>query len=208
MTNPKLPRLLIISSPSGAGKTTLARRIMAKIPEYEVSVSHTTRKPRPGEEDGREYYFVSRAEFDRMVAWSSFVEWADVHTSRYGTSQQELIRIWAARRYPLFDIDWQGTQRVLRRYDKALSVFILPPTMDELAKRLRGRKTDDDAEIRVRLGNAARELTHYDLYDHLVVNDDVDAAFEDLLAIVEGRPTPRPAPSYLDVRRLIDEVTV
>ncbi len=200
------PRLLIISSPSGAGKTTLARRLLSEFPDYEVSISNTTRKPRPGEEDGREYYFVSDEEFDRMLAWEMFVEWARVHTSRYGTTRREMIRIWAHGRNILFDIDWQGTETIRAQYDKAVTVFILPPSMEELARRLRGRKTDDEAEIKVRLSNAARELEHYDLYDHMIVNDDLEAAFTDLAAIVRGESPPRTPPTLVDVDRLIAEV--
>lgn len=200
------PRLLIISSPSGAGKTTLARMLLREFPRYEVSISYTTRKPRTSEVHGREYYFVTDEEFDRMLAWDQFVECAQVHTSRYGTRHDELIRIWAAGRDILFDIDWQGTEKISARYDKAATVFILPPSMEELGRRLRGRKTDDEAEIKVRLGNAARELEHYALYDHMIVNDDLDAAFADLAAIVRGEEPPRPSPTLMDVDRLIAEV--
>lgn len=200
------PKMLIISSPSGAGKTTLARKLMAKRPEFEISISHTTRKPRTGERHGREYYFVDDPGFDTMLDTHRFLEWAPVHTSRYGTSKDELVRIFASANNVLLDIDWQGTRQVQWFYPKATSVFILPPSMGELAKRLRGRKTDDEAEITVRLENARKELDHYDLYDHLIVNDDLDAAFADLDAIATSAEPPRPRPALQDVERLLSEV--
>ena len=205
MTIPMQSQILIISSPSGAGKTTLARRLVARSRELEVAVSHTTRKPRAGEKHGREYYFVSNPEFDSMLETRRFIEWAGVHTSRYGTHRHELTRIFAAERSVLLDIDWQGTEQVQWAYPKAVSVFILPPTMAELARRLRGRKTDDEAEIKVRLANAREELVHYDLYDHLIVNDDLDAASDDLAAIAAGEVAPRPPATHADVERLLAE---
>jgi len=202
----KTPMMLIISSPSGAGKTTLARRLMEERPGFEVSISHTTRKPRKGEKHGREYYFVDDDNFDTMLDTHRFLEWAQVHTSRYGTSRDELVRIFAAGHNVLLDIDWQGTKQVQWFYPKATTVFILPPSMDALAKRLRGRKTDDEAEIKVRLENSRKELDHYDLYDHLIVNDDLDAAVADLSAIVATGAAVRPAPSLAEVEQLLSEV--
>ena len=203
----KTPAILIISSPSGAGKTTLCRMLTERNPgEFEISTSHTTRKARGNEEHGREYYFVGNDVFDSMLDTHQFLECADVHTARYGTAKTELTRIFALGQDALLDIDWQGTEQVQWAYPKARSVFILPPSMAELAKRLRGRKTDDEGEIRVRLGNAKRELEHYDLYDYLIVNDDLEAAFADLDAIAHGQEPNRPQASLGDVDRLQDEV--
>ena len=200
------PTMLILSSPSGAGKTTLARKLRARFPEFEVSISHTTRKPRPGEMDGREYHFVDTDQFQTMVDQDLFAEWAHFHTSRYGTSKAEVDRIFGDGKRILFDIDWQGTEQLLKAYPDAMAVFVLPPSMTELAKRLRGRKTDDEAEIRVRLSNAREELRHYTLYQHLICNDDLDAAFADLEALVLGEPTRRSLPTSAEVLQLIEEV--
>jgi len=200
-------QLLIISSPSGAGKTTLCRRLTAEFPRFQLSVSHTTRRPRAGETHGREYYFVDDPTFDAMVDTHQFVEWAQVHQNRYGTARNEIVRIFAADRSVLFDIDWQGTEQVLQRYPKATSVFILPPSMEELARRLRSRATETEESIAVRLRNAARELEHYHLYSHLIINDDLDAAYADLVAVANGQPRSRPAPGLAEVDALLSEVS-
>ncbi|MBT9556584.1 MAG: guanylate kinase [Myxococcales bacterium] len=197
--------LLIVSSPSGAGKTTLCRRLVARRPEFQLSVSHTTRPPRPGEEDGREYHFVSDAVFDSMIDTHVFLEWAPVHQHRYGTSKNEVTRIFAMDKNPLFDVDYQGTRSILNAYEKAISVFILPPSMAELARRLRARKTESEDAFRTRLGNSTRELENYGLYHHLILNDELDKAYADLEAIALGQPRSRPAPTLLDVERLIAE---
>jgi guanylate kinase len=203
--NSERPELVILSSPSGAGKSTLARMLKERFPEYEISVSHTTRKPRPGEVHSRDYYFVDDAAFTRMVDERLFAEWAAVHTSRYGTSKAEIERILTSGSSILFDIDWQGTEQLLTVYANAISIFILPPTMRELADRLRGRKSDDEAEIRVRLGNAREELSHFDLYDHLITNDDLNAAFADIESILNTGAPAQQAPTADDVHRLIQE---
>jgi guanylate kinase len=198
--------MLILSSPSGAGKTTLANMLRARFGDFEVSISHTTRKARPGEENGREYHFVDDDTFDAMVENDEFAEWAHVHTSRYGTSKAEVARILGRDKRILFDIDWQGTEQLLQVYPDAMAVFVLPPSMTELARRLRGRKTDDESEIRVRLANAREELRHYTLYPHLVRNDELDAAFTDLEAMVLGHATPRTMPTPSNVVALLEEV--
>jgi len=199
------PKMLIISSPSGAGKTTLARRLMASHPEFQISISHTTRAPRKGETHGVEYYFVNGRTFTSMEEMHQFVENADVHTSKYGTAKDELVRIFSADKSVVLDIDWQGTEQILWKYPKAVSVFILPPSLGELARRLRGRKSDDEAEIQVRLDNAKKELEHYDLYEHLIINDDLDAAYADLESIALTGKAVRPAPSLLEVESLLSE---
>ena len=198
--------MLILSSPSGAGKTTLARKLRERFPAFEVSISHTTRKPRPGEVDGREYHFVDLDRFQSMVEQDAFAEYADVHTSRYGTSKAEVARILGNDKRILFDIDWQGTEQLLKAYPDAMAVFVLPPSMTELAKRLRGRKSDDESEIQVRLSNAREELKHYTLYQHLICNDDLDAAFADLEALVQGQSAARALPTSEDVLQLIEEI--
>ena len=200
------PKLLIISSPSGAGKTTLCRRLIAERPEFELSISHTTRAPRAGEEHGREYYFVDRSAFNTMLDTHQFVESAEVHGNMYGTAKHELTRIFADLKSPVFDIDWQGTKSVQFAYPTALSVFILPPSMAALAERLKQRKTESEDALKLRLTNAAKELEQYHLYQHMIVNDDLDAAFADLISIIDNGEPVRPAPSLLDVDRLLSEV--
>ncbi len=199
------PTLLIVSSPSGAGKTTLCRRLVALQPQFALSVSHTTRPPRPSELEGREYYFVGDRTFESMVETHQFLEWANVHQHRYGTSRDEVVRIFASNKSPLFDVDYQGTRSILHHYDKAISVFILPPSIGELARRLRARRTESEEAFRTRVGNAARELENYGLYQHLIVNDDLDRAYADLEAIALGKESVRPEPTLLDVERLIGE---
>jgi guanylate kinase len=200
------PKLLVLSSPSGAGKTTLCRRLIAARPDFELSISHTTRSPRSGEQHGREYYFVDPEMFHTMLDTDQFVESAEVHGNLYGTARDELTRIFNHSKSPLCDIDWQGTKRIQSAYPQALSIFILPPTMAVLAERLKKRKTESDAALKLRLANAAKELEQFHLYQHMIVNDDLDAAFGDLISIIDtGRPV-REAPSALDVERLLSEV--
>lgn len=182
---------LIVTSPSGAGKTTLVRRLLASQSDLALSVTYTTRAPRPGEEDGRDYHFVDRARFDVMIADGVFAEWAEVHGNRYGTS---LTRVEEARRTHrglVFVIDHQGARQIKARLPDAVGVFIVPPSLAVLEARLRHRATDDEATIRRRLANATGELMHYGLFDHLVVNDDLDAATADLAAIVRAERTRR-----------------
>ena len=177
--------LLIISSPSGAGKTTLCRRLRAEFQELTFSVSHTTRKPRPGEQDGREYHFVERDAFARLADGGAFAEWAEVHGNLYGTSLAEIERARAqGARGVIFDIDYQGARQIRQRVQGAAAVFILPPSFAILELRLRSRASDDDETVRRRLGKARTEIENYALFDYLVVNDDLDAAYDELRAIV------------------------
>ena len=199
------PTLLIVSSPSGAGKTTLCRRLVAQQPQFKLSVSHTTRPPRPGEEDGREYFFVGNNVFDSMIDTHAFLEWAAVHQHRYGTSRDEVVRIFAMGQSPLFDVDYQGTRRILHAYERSTAVFILPPSIEELARRLRTRRTESEDAFRTRLRNAATELENYGLYHHLILNDDITKAYADLEALALGKPPPRAPPTLVDIERLIQE---
>lgn len=178
--------LLILSSPSGAGKTTLTRRLREKFPSLRFSVSHTTRKPRSNEHDGKDYHFVDRAQFDELVERDAFLEWAHVHDNCYGTSLAEIER---AKAEPgcsgiIFDIDYQGARQIRAKVPDAVAVFILPPSMLELERRLRGRATDSDEVVRRRFAVAQVEIEHYGFFDYLVVNDDVESAFEHLQGIV------------------------
>lgn len=176
--------LFVVSAPSGAGKTTLCDRLSAELPNLAFSVSHTTRKPRTGEQHGREYYFVSPDEFEQMVQDKAFVESADVHGNRYGTSRAELDRLFALGKDVILDIDTQGAMQIQKSGTFGTFVFILPPSMQVLEQRLRGRDTDDDDVIRRRLDNAVGEVKLFKKYDYVIVNDDLDEAFGRLKGVV------------------------
>lgn len=176
--------LLIVSSPSGAGKTTLCSRLRAEFPDLRFSVSHTTRRPRPTEMDGREYHFADAATFEQMIRLSAFAEWARVHGHLYGTSLKEIEIARATSRGILFDIDHQGARQIRAALPEAVSVFILPPSMAELERRLRGRGTEDEQATLRRLQNARGEIEHYGFFDYVIVNDEIERAYEQLRAVV------------------------
>ncbi len=177
--------LLIISSPSGAGKTTLTRDLLARYPELTFSVSHTTRKPRPNEVEGHDYHFVSREAFVELVGKNAFAEWAEVHGNLYGTALAELDRCKSEGKSGIvFDIDYQGARQIKARRQDAVGVFVLPPTMEELKERLRRRASDDDATIERRYRNAQQEIAHYGLFDYVIVNDLLEEAKARLRSIV------------------------
>ena len=178
--------LLILSSPSGAGKSTLARRLMEWDPSLRFSVSATTRAPRPGEVDGREYYFKSRAEFEGMVAAGEMLEHAEVFGNFYGSPKGPVEAAMKDGRDTLFDIDWQGGQQIRNSAlgKDAVSVFILPPSIAELESRLKGRAQDSDTVIAGRMAKSRDEISHWAEYDYVLVNREVDATFAELQAIV------------------------
>lgn len=176
--------LVIISAPSGVGKTTLIHRLLAEEPSYVFAVSHTTRPPREGERDGVDYYFISGEEFDRMVAADEFLEWALVHGHRYGTSRSEVERLRALGRDVVFEVDFQGGRALMRQYPESVSIFILPPSMAEARRRLLRRKSDDLDSVDVRLRNARVEIASAFEYRYVVVNDDVERAFRDIRTIL------------------------
>ena len=170
--------LFILSSPSGAGKTTISRKLLEADDQIKLSVSVTTRAPRPGEEDGVHYHFASDEEFDAMVEEDDFYEWAHVFGHRYGTPKGRIRNALKDGQDFLFDIDWQGTQQLYQKDQQdVVRVFILPPSIDELRRRLEGRGTDDAAVIDARMERARAEISHWDAYDYVVVNDDVDGCF-------------------------------
>ncbi len=178
--------MLILSSPSGAGKTTLTKKLKEKHPELRFSVSHTTRRPRPSEVDGKDYHFVDRPTFERHVKEGAFMEWAEVHGNLYGTSVAEID---AARRAQgcggiIFDIDYQGARQIRAKVPDVVGVFILPPSMPELLRRLRGRASETEDVVQRRFEVALREIEHYGFFDYVLVNDDLDRALETLRAIV------------------------
>jgi guanylate kinase len=175
--------LVVISSPSGAGKTTLAHRL-AEQERLEFSVSYTTRSPRPGETDGVDYKFITEDEFSSMVERNEFAEWAQVHGNRYGTAVHTVNRALEDGKDYLFDVDYQGGAQIRRQWPaESVLVFILPPSMAELERRLRRRATDSPEAIERRLAIAKRELEHFAEYDYLVVNDNLDTALKELSSI-------------------------
>jgi guanylate kinase len=178
--------VIVISAPSGAGKSTLVKRLLASVPSLTFSVSHTTRPPRLGEKDGREYFFVTPVQFKRMLAGREFVEWAKVHDHLYGTSWRQLRDAQAMGEDILLDIDIQGHAQVRRRLPDAISVFVLPPSFRILEHRLRRRHSDASEVIAKRLAVAREEIRHWREYDYLVVNDRLSRATAALRAIVIG----------------------
>src|SRR3954453_7220602 len=178
--------MLVLSSPSGAGKTTLSRKLLAADPGVELSVSATTRAPRANEVDGRDYHFIDRTRFTEMVDNNEFLEWATVFGNLYGTPRAPVEAALAAGRDVLFDIDWQGTQQLREkaRGDMA-SIFVLPPSIAELERRLHTRALDDEHVIKARMAKAGDELSHWPKYDYVIINDDIKAAFAKVCAILE-----------------------
>lgn len=179
--------MFVLSSPSGAGKTTLSRRLLASHPGLRMSVSVTTRPMRPGEIDGKDYYFIDRPEFDRLVAEDQLLEYADVFDHCYGTPRTPVFAALDSGDDVLFDIDWQGTRQLAESCRGDLvSVFILPPSMDELERRLRGRAQDGDDVIARRMAKAASEISHWNEYDYVVVNNDLDKSLASIVHILEA----------------------
>jgi len=177
--------MLVLSSPSGAGKTTLSRLLLGADRNVDLSISATTRPKRRGEINGRDYHFIDRARFDDMVAGGELLEWAEVFEHRYGTPRQPVIKALQAGRDVLFDIDWQGTQQLREKARTDLvSVFVLPPTTKELERRLKQRAQDSKSVIGSRMAKAAGEMSHWPEYDYVIVNRDKRQAFAELRAIL------------------------
>jgi guanylate kinase len=177
--------MLVLSSPSGAGKTTLSRRLLASDPGIVLSISVTTRPPRADEVDGRDYHFIDAARFDAMRRGGELLEWARVFDNSYGTPRGPVDEAIASGRDVLFDIDWQGTQQLREKARSDLvSVFVLPPSVEELERRLRRRAQDSDPVIAGRMAKAVDELSHWAEYDYVIVNRDLDRAFNELQAIL------------------------
>lgn len=178
--------LFVVTAPSGAGKSSLIQGLLAAERDVVLSVSYTTRPPRPGEADGREYHFVDLGTFAAMLERGEFLESAEVHGHRYGTSQKVIDKARAAGVDLVLEIDWQGAEQVRRLYPDAIGVFILPPTMTELERRLRARAQDTDAVIRRRLQNAAEEMSHAVEFKYAIINNNFDDALFDLRALVRA----------------------
>ena len=198
-------KLFIFSAASGTGKTSLAKALVDSTPDVAFSVSHTTRAPRPGEQHGVHYYYVTREEFDRMVANGEFVEHATVFGNSYGTSKQAIQDQIQPGRNVILDIDWQGARAIKKWRPEAVSIFILPPSRAALRERLTNRQQDSQEIIDRRMREAVAEMSHYSEFDHLVVNDDFDAALADLKAILRGEPH-RARPVTIDMATLLADV--
>lgn len=197
-------KLYILSAPSGAGKSSLAKALIEALPDLGVSVSHTTRDPRPGEQNGVHYFFVSRGEFDAMVAAGRFLEHATVFGNSYGTSRAVIEDLLKQGKSVILDIDWQGARSIKAQMPQAVSVFILPPSRAALEERLRHRQQDSDEVIARRMREAVSEMSHYREFDWVVVNDDFAAALADLKAIIK-REGPGPRPVTVDIPALLAE---
>jgi guanylate kinase len=206
-TRDRRARLFVIAAPSGAGKTSLVKALLERQPELQVSISHTTRTQRPNERPGREYYFVSKDEFNRLLEEGAFLESAEVFDNRYGTGRDTVERLLAAGNDVILEIDWQGAQQVRKAMPDAKTIFILPPSRDALEERLRRRMTDSESVIQRRLRDAVTDMSHWKEFDYVVVNDDFDRAITELGAIIEGKGEPlradRPALNNL-LRALLD----
>jgi len=178
--------LFVVSAPSGGGKTSLVRALLAEDAKVALSISFTTRAPRPGEKNGREYHFVDADVFEAMLERGEFLECAEVHGNRYGTSQKWIEETLQSGKDVLLEIDWQGAQQVRRLYAGAIMVFILPPSMAELERRLRARAQDSDAVIRRRMENAVEEISHALEFDYVIINKVFEEARRDLAAVVRA----------------------
>lgn len=185
-------KLFIFSAASGTGKTSLAHELMKRVRSLAFSVSHTTRAPRPGETHGVHYYFVSPEEFEAMAARGEFLEHAQVFGNRYGTSRRVVADLLKEGKSVIFDIDWQGARAIKSEVPEAVSIFLLPPSRAALEERLKSRRQDAPDVIAKRMTAAVSEMRHFREFDHVVVNDDFEAALADLMAIVTGKGRPRP----------------
>jgi len=211
MSNDNIQRrglMLVLSSPSGAGKTTLSRRLLQSDPDIVMSVSATTRAPRPNEIDGQDYFFMTPEKFAAMVQAGEFLEHATVFGNRYGTPREPVMAALAAGKDVLFDIDWQGTQQLKQQArDDLASVFVVPPSKTELERRLRVRAQDSEEVVRQRMAKASDELSHWAEYDYLLMNDDVQHALgklEEILRVERSRRARQPGLAQF-VQRLMQE---
>ena len=196
--------LIVITAPSGAGKSSLIAAALKADPALRLSVSYTTRSPRPGEQDGREYHFVDEKAFLAMLERGEFLESAEVHGNRYGTSEKVITRELAARHDLILEIDWQGAQQVRRLFPDCTGIFILPPSIDELERRMQKRGQDSAEVIRRRMAVARDEISHSPEFDYAIINKDFDEASQDLVAIIRAAPlgTARQLAQHPEIFRL------
>ncbi len=198
------PRLYVISAPSGAGKTTLVRALLLRNPRVQFSISYTTRKPRVRENNGDDYFFISKEEFELMVKDDDFLEHAEVFDNYYGTAKSQVQNQLDADRHVLLEIDWQGAQQIRHAWPTCVSVFILPPSLQELERRLRTRATDSEEVIQRRLKDSISDISHWSEFDHVIVNDNLDDALQELEAVIIGEGNDSLAKNYLR-RELIQD---
>ncbi|HET7197865.1 MAG TPA: guanylate kinase [Burkholderiales bacterium] len=189
-------KLFVITAPSGAGKTSLVEALMREDPTLGVSVSYTTRAPREGEKDGVDYHFVDRARFEAMRRRGEFLESAEVHGNHYGTSRKVILDAVAAGEDLILEIDWQGARQVRRLYPACVGIFIVPPSIEELERRMRARGKDSDAVIRRRLENAREELAHAEEFEYRIINKDFEAARRELAEILRKERTKSHGPHH------------
>lgn len=180
-------QLYIVSAPSGAGKSSLLQALRAHLPSVDVAVSHTTRQPRPGEQDGVHYHFTTLEAFQQQIAADAFLEYAQVFDNFYGTSKQAVNSVLAAGHDVILEIDWQGAQLVRQRAPDAVSIFILPPSVAALQERLQGRGQDSEAIIQRRMRDAQSDMAHYPEYDYLIINDDFETAVAELASVFRSQ---------------------
>lgn len=176
--------LIVVSAPSGAGKTTLCKEISRVLPNLQHSVSYTTRKPRPNETDGVHYFFVTQEKFDKMIKDKEFAEWAVVHGNLYGTSKKQLAEMMDGGIDVILDIDSQGAMQIKENWGNGVFIYILPPSFDDLRRRLTERNSDATNEIKKRLENAKKEIPHYKRYNYVIINDKFEKALDDLKSII------------------------
>lgn len=179
------PFPIVLSAPSGAGKTTIAKLLLSRRQDVGYSVSCTTRPPRAGERDGVDYHFLSREQFDAAVAAGEFAEWAEVHGNRYGTLNREIEKVMAAGKHVMLDIDVQGARQVVERFPQALTIFVVPPSFDALLARLTGRNSENLETLKLRLRNARSELGDAERYQHIVVNDELESAVSKVGMVID-----------------------
>ncbi|MCH7476642.1 MAG: guanylate kinase [SAR324 cluster bacterium] len=189
MNNPFHPRVFVFSGPSGVGKTTIIAAVLRKIPDLRLSVSLTTRQSRPGEVDGKHYHFVDRKTFDEKIAAGEFLEWAKVYAEHYGTTTAQIKTILEEGHHALLDVDTQGAMNIKKSCSGPVLVFIEPPSLEELEKRLRGRGTESEESLARRISKAKHEMGFAREYDHVVVNDEVEAASENVVQIIQQEET-------------------
>lgn len=179
------PLLLVISSPSGAGKTTLIKAILASDSNLALSTSYTTRKPRAAEEEGKDYYFVEQQTFDHMVDKGEFFEYVNTYNKSYGTSKYKTLDLINIEKDIIFDIDWLGTKQLIKNFTTdIIKIFILPPSLEELTRRLTSRGTENEASLKLRIENSKKEISHAKHYDYLIVNEDINTAITQLKEII------------------------
>lgn len=186
-THINMGRLIVVSAPSGGGKTTLLRRLIEVDSICFLSVSHTTRPPRKGERDGEDYFFVSREEFDELISQNAFLEWAEVHGNRYGTTKASVADRLSEGRDVILEIDVLGHSQVKRSFASSISIFVVPPSLEELRRRLTNRGKDSEETIHLRLQNARQEMTQISQYDYLVINQHLKKCFDDLWSIIKAQ---------------------